>query len=85
MTMGFTQRKISATVNHIFGSLLFTSDNVGDYNREKMDVLTHIFNNDKPELISAEFITKDIMEIHYMENGEEKRLCYDANTGELLP
>lgn len=84
MTMGFTQRKISATVNHIFGSLLFTSDNVGDYNREKMDVLTHIFNNSKPELISAEFITKDLMEIHYMENGEKKRLCYDANTGELL-
>ena len=84
MTMGFTQRKISATVNHIFGSLLFTSDNVGDYNREKMDVLTHIFNNGQPELISAEFITKDLMEIKYMENGEEKRLCYDANTGELM-
>lgn len=84
MTMGFTQRKISATVNHIFGSLLFTSDNVGDYNREKLDVLLHIFNNSQPELISAEFITKDLIEIQYLENGEKKRLCFDSNTGELM-
>ncbi len=84
MTMGFTQRKISATVNHIFGSLLFTSDNVGDYNREKMDVLLHIFNNTQPELLSAEFITKELIEINYLENGEKKRLCFDSNTGELM-
>ena len=84
MTMGFTQRKISATVNHIFGSLLFTSDNVGDYNREKMDVLLSIFNNSQPELVSAEFITKELIEIKYIENGEEKRLCFDSNTGELM-
>ncbi len=84
MKMGFTQRKISATVNHIFGSLLFTSDNVGDYNREKSDVLLHIFNNNQPELISAEFITKDTLEIKYLENKEEKRLCFDSKTGELL-
>ena len=84
MTMGFTQRKISATVNHIFGSLLFTSDNVGDYNREKMDVLLNIFNNNQPELVSAEFITKELIEIKYIENGEEKRLCFDSNTGELM-
>ncbi len=84
MTMGFTQRKISATVNHIFGSLLFTSDNVGDYNREKMDVLLHIFNNSQPELTSAEFMTKDVLEIKYIENNEEKRLCFNTDTGELL-
>ncbi len=84
MTMGFTQRKISATVNHIFGSLLFTSDNVGDYNREKLDVLLHVFNNSQPELLSAEFITKDLIEIQYLENGEKKRLCFDSNTGELM-
>ena len=84
MKMGFTQRKISATVNHIFGSLLFTSDNVGDYNREKMDVLLNIFNNPQPKLVSAEFITKELIEIKYIENGEEKRLCFDSNTGELM-
>ncbi len=84
MTMGFTQRKISATVNHIFGSLLFTSDNVGDYNREKMDVLLHIFNNSQPKLISAEYMTKDVIEVKYLENQEEKRLCFNTDTGELI-
>lgn len=83
MTSSFEQRKISAIVNHIFGSLLFTSDNVGDYNEEKLDVLLHIFNNGKPQLLSAEFITKDLIEIKYLENGEEKRLCFDSKNGEL--
>ncbi len=84
MTSSFDQRKISATINHIFGSLLFTSDNVGDYNDEKRDVLLHIFNNGQPELVSAEFITKDLIEIKYIEKGEKKRLCFDTNTGELF-
>ena len=83
MRSTFDQRKISAIVNHIFGSLLFTSDNVGDYNDEKMDVLLHIFQNGRPKLISAEFITKNLIEIKYLENGEEKRLCFDSNNGEL--
>ncbi len=84
MKMGFSQRKISATVNHIFGSLLFTSDNVGDYNGEKMDVLLNIFNNSQPELLYAEFLPDDILEIKYIENGETKRLCFDSATGELM-
>ncbi len=83
ITSTFEQRKISAIVNHIFGSLLFTSDNVGDYNQEKSDVLLHIFNNNQPQLISAEFITNDIIEIKYLENGEEKRLCFDSSNGDL--
>ena len=83
MRSTFDQRKISAIVNHIFGSLLFTSDNVGDYNDEKMDVLLHIFQNGRPKLISAEFITKNHIEIKYLENCEEKRLCFDSNNGEL--
>ena len=84
MKMGFSQRKISATINHIFGSLLFTSDNVGEYNGEKMDVLLNIFNNPQPELVYAEFLPDDLLEIKYIENGETKRLCFDSNTGELM-
>lgn len=35
----FEQRKIIATVNKVFGSVLFTSDNVGKYSDEQMSVL----------------------------------------------
>lgn len=83
MKMTFDQRKISATVNHIFGSLLFTSDNVAVYNDNQRELLLHIFNNNKPELISAEFISKHLIEIKYKENGEEKALCFDSKKGEL--
>lgn len=78
-----TQRKIIASVNHIFGSLLFISDNVGEYNEEKMDILLHIFRNGQPEVLSAEFVTKDVMEIRYLENEEEQRLCFNIKNGEL--
>lgn len=77
-----TQRKIIADVNRIFGSLLFTSDNVNEYDNEKMEYLLKVFNN-KPEVISAEFVTIDIIEIHYKENGEEHRLCFNLRNGEL--
>lgn len=77
-----TQRKIIADVNRIFGSLLFTSDNVNEYDNEKMEYLLKVFNN-KPEVISAEFVTLDIIEIHYNENGEEHRLCFNLKNGEL--
>ena len=49
-----------------------------------MDILLNIFNNNQPELISAEFITKELIEIKYKENDEVKRLCFDSNTGELM-
>lgn len=77
------QRKIIAAVNRIFGSLLFTSDNVDEYDDEKKELLLQVFNGEKPEVVSAEFVTNDILEIHYIENGGEQRLCFNLKNGEL--
>lgn len=77
------QRKTISTVNHIFGSLLFTSDNVGDYDDQQMNMLLHVFNHGQPEVLSAEFVTIDVVEIKYVEDGEEKRLCFNIKNGEV--
>lgn len=77
------QRKIIAAVNRIFGSLLFTSDNVDEYDDEKKELLLQVFNGEKPAVVSAEFVTNDILEIHYIENGNEQRLCFNLKNGEL--
>ena len=83
MNCTLTQRKIIASVNHIFGSLLFTSDNVDEYDDEKRNLLLHIFKNGKPEVISAEFVTTDVLEIHYDEGNGAQRLCFNLKSGEL--
>lgn len=83
MKCTFEQRKIITAVNHIFGSLLFISDNINEYDSEKTELLLHTFSSGKPEVISAEFVTTDLLEIHYSENGEEKRLCFNLKNGEL--
>ena len=77
------QRKIIATVNSVFGSLLFTSDNVDEYSPEQTEFLSRIFSGEKPQEISAEFVTNDILEINYCENGIKNRLCFNLKSGEL--
>lgn len=83
MKMTFEQRKISATVNHIFGGLLFTSDNVGDYEAHQKELLSHIFNNPQPQLVSARFVSKQDIKIEYIENGVRKSLCFNSKNGTL--
>ncbi|MGN1317167.1 MAG: glycoside hydrolase family 36 protein [Acutalibacteraceae bacterium] len=78
------QRKIIANVNHIFGSLLFTSDNIDEYDKEKRDIILYIFNNTKPDVISAEFIKPGVLEIKYKESEELKSLCFDLKKGGLM-
>lgn len=80
------QRKIIAEVNKVFGSLLFTSDNVSEYDEEKLKLLTDIFKSRKPYAVSAEFVTNDILEIHYKEKKIDKepiRLCFNLKNGEI--
>lgn len=83
MKMSLEQRKIISTVNHMFGSLLFTSDNVGDYDDEKRQTLLKVFNNKRPEIISAEFITNNTVEIQYKDENGDGRLCFNIKTGDL--
>ncbi len=84
MDMTLEQRKILASVNHIFGSLLFTSDNVGDYTQEKKDLLLHIFNDPRPEIVSAEFSEENILRIEYCEDGSKQTMCIDMLNGKLV-
>ena len=83
MKMTFEQRKTVALINRIFGSLLFTSDNVGDYDSEKMKTLLSVFNGKRPELISSEFVTNDLLEIQYSDENGKQRLCFNVKNGEI--
>lgn len=83
MKMTLPQRKVIADINRIFGSLLFISDNVDDYDSEKMQILLKVFNSKQPRLIAAEFVTNDLLEIQYADENSKERLCFNIKTGEI--
>lgn len=86
MHCNFEQRKIIATVNKLFGSVLFTSDNVGDYNQLQMQALLDTFRKDDIEILRAEFSAeqRDVLEIDYKENGEQKFFRFNLQKGQML-
>ena len=85
MHMNFEQRCIIATVNKLFGSVLFTSDNVGQYRDEQMQKLLEVFKKDDIQILRAEFLSNDrrVLDIDYVINGEFKNFRFDLQHGIL--
>ncbi len=86
MQCSFEQRKIISTVNKLFGSVLFTSDNVGDYNQLQMQTLLKTFSKDDIQILKAEFLSNDrrVIGIQYLENGEPNQFRFDLQHGKIL-
>lgn len=82
----FEQRKIIATVNKVFGSVLFTSDNVGKYSDEQMSVLLDTFKKSKIDVKSAEFLNenKRIMKFVYTQDGIEQTFKFNIDKGTIV-
>lgn len=82
MHMSFKQRKLLAKVNGLFGSLLFTSDNVGEYGAEQEKVYRETMSMPEREIISAEYTGKEEITVKYIVSGENKTLVFNPETGE---
>ncbi len=82
MHMSFKQRKLLAKVNGLFGSLLFTSDNVGEYGAEQEKVYRETMSMPEREIISAEYTDKEEITVKYIVSGENKTLVFNPETGE---
>ena len=87
MKCTFEQRQIISMVNKIFGSVLFTSDNVGNYNRTQMMMLLNTFKENHIEIESAEFsaVNHDVLIIRYMIEGKKKVLSFHLKKGCFMP
>lgn len=79
----FEQRKLLAKINSVFGSLLFISDNIDEYNNAQLDVLKETFREKDVKIHRAEFVGKDIMEVEYSENNSDYKLKFNIQTGKL--
>lgn len=76
-----SQRKLLAKINSLFGSLLFISDNVDEYNEEQKGVLYNTFAEKDVTIQRAELIRENVMDIDYCENGTKKSLRFNVQTG----
>lgn len=79
----FEQRKLLAKINSLFGSLLFISDNIAEYNSAQLHVLNETFAQKDIRIRRAELIEKNIMQIEYCENNTDFKLKFNVQTGQL--
>lgn len=86
MQCTFEQRKIISTVNKLFGSVLFTSDNVGDYRQEQLDELLKVFSKDDIKILRAEFMydNRRVIDIDYIINEKFENFRFDLENGKIL-
>ncbi len=75
------QKLLLAKVNNLFGSVLFVSDNAGDYDDETTEYLKLFFKRSEAEILSAEYVTKEDVRICYIEDGKKKTLRFNIRTG----
>lgn len=76
------QKLLLAKINHIFGSVLFVSDNVGNYDAAKIDALNESLKAFDGTVKDANYLDKNTISIEYSENGKNYTLTYDTLTGE---
>lgn len=81
----FEQKKIISTINKLFGSVLFTSDDVGMYNQTQKDQLNKVFKKDDIEILKAEFLenNRKIINIDYSINGNIQNFKFNLEKGTL--
>lgn len=76
------QKCLLATVNHIFGSVLFVSDDIGEYDDKQLSVLLDSYKRFDGSVIGAEYVKDDMIRIDYIEEGVAKRLTFNTVTGQ---
>lgn len=83
---GYTlqQKELLAKVNHIFGDVLFVSDNVGAYDDMKMQILLDAYRKFDGKVLSAEHIAPEILKVVFEEDGRKQMLVFDDLSGDYI-
>lgn len=81
LTFDIPQKILLAGINHIFGNVLFVSDNAAEYKPEDIELIKKAFAKSDFEIISAERKTENKVVIKYKKDGNEGTLYFDFNTG----
>ncbi len=75
------QKRLLAKVNNMFGSVLFVSDDINNYDDEKMQILLDSYKKFEGKVYGAEYVSHDEIEIVYDDGNGKKTLRYNTLTG----
>ncbi len=75
------QKKLLAKINHMFGSILFVSDDIGGYDKQKLTILLDAYSKFEGKVLSAEYIGEEKIRVIYTEKGKKLKFEYDTMTG----
>lgn len=79
------QKRLLAKINHVFGDVLFVSDDIGEYDEERLKLLKRTYAKFDGRVLSAEYIDKNALEIAYEQgDGRIVTLTFDTVSGESL-
>ena len=76
------QKLLHGKVNSVCGNVLFVSDNAGDFDDNRIDVLKDFFKDKAYKVNMAEFVGEDEIRLDFTEDGVEKSLTMNLITGE---
>lgn len=81
LTFTTEQKVLLATINHIFGNVLFVSDNAEEYKGVDIDALKTVFKKSEFKVIDANYVSENDIVIDLIKDGKEKQLKFNLLTG----
>ena len=75
------QKLLLGKVNAVCGNVLFVSDNAGDYDSKQLHFMTEFFKDKDYKVLGAQFETDEIIKLDYIEDGVNKTLKFNVQTG----
>ncbi len=76
------QKLLLATINNMFGNVLFVSDNVGDYDDNQRKMALNAFKATDKVVLDAEYTAADEISITYEQDGNTYKLVFNTISGE---
>ena len=73
-SLTFKQKTTLAEINKLFGSVLFMSDDVSEYNDLQMNALAHVFDGRRAKINDVSLSDKNVLSIRYDYGSGEKKL-----------
>lgn len=76
-----SEKALVADINKTFGTLLFVSDNVGDFSQKQMDFINKAYTKTERKIEFVDYLGGDDVKIYFTENGEKKVWSLNWLTG----
>ncbi len=81
LTFTSDQKLLLGKINNICGTILFVSDNAGDYGEEEIELLKKFFKKTDAKILSVDYVTDRDVHVKFTEDGKTKTLRFNMKTG----